>query len=80
MPIDLTAVGVAARDYANAHLACDRPRQKELLAVVAGYGAVEMAHFCQQVVSYIPTVAAASMCLTILTNRLVELTSAPRSA
>lgn len=69
---NLTAVSVVAEQYAKAYLSGDRTTQKNIVVQCTQYTAFQMAYFCQEVVSHIPTVQQASMCLTVLTNRLQE--------
>ena len=61
--------GLAAR-YAMGHMEGDKAEGKAICQYARDFTALEMAYFCQQVVSYFEDASRASMCLTIFTNRL----------
>jgi hypothetical protein len=77
MPHDreLNEVNELARRYAELAQADrreDKPEAKGIVATMAKLGPIEVAYFCQQVISYYADVHKATMALTIFTNRLVD--------
>jgi len=51
----------------------DKPEMKGIVSQMADVSPVEMAYFCQQVVSYVPSVHLASHILIVFANRLNDL-------
>jgi hypothetical protein len=48
----------------------EKPERKRIASIAEGFNSLEMAYFCQQVISYYPDVHKACMCLTVLSNRI----------
>lgn len=59
---------ISVRDNNNA----DRLRRQAICQLALGFNPVEMAHFCQQLVSYATSTHLASAWLTVFTNRLTD--------
>jgi hypothetical protein len=68
----LDCISMLAEDYVGASKAGDMSHCKAIAAQAAKFDAVEMAYFCQHVVSRIDNVHKASMLLTILTNQVLD--------
>jgi hypothetical protein len=69
---NLNALSIVAQAYAKAYLDDNREGQKEIVQGCVQSTPFETAYFCQQVVSHIPDVQRASMCLTVFCNQLKQ--------
>jgi hypothetical protein len=70
----LDEVKILAEKYAKAaqqgNIAAAKEDMLLIETIACGFSALEMAYFCQQVVSWFANVHQASMCLTVFTNRI----------
>jgi hypothetical protein len=73
MTVTLEQVSILAQEYYEAEAAGHREETRAIDVVAAGFDAVRMALFCQQLVSWCRNTNQASTYLTILTNRINQL-------